>query len=499
MLEKDVKNWVDFGKQISKFEDKLNTLTEQNNSENFRKLYYNITKPTFDITEAEIKLIKPLAKVEDRFSIGSNERTALKEFISITRMACNNDKELAEFRNILIKNNWTPIDEEEIRRKQELEKIRRQQQQQEDERKRQELNKLKEKDVKNWVEFGKQILRFEDKLNTLTDQENSERFRRLYYNITKPSFNITNAERNLIKPLSKVEDRFPIGSDERIALKEFISLTRMACSNEKELAEFRNILIKNNWTPVDEDEIKQKQELERRRQQQQQDDERRRQELERFRRQQQQQDDERRRQQQQQQEAERRRQELERLRRQQEQQEAERIRQQQEKEDRIKRIGKTVLIVIGIIVLAIFNNYRSDKKEYRKLVAESEKYVKQQQYQKATESLKKIKKITNNKNMVADANTRLDKINYEKEKISKKLRNDINTVWKAYFMKNTNGTISNTLDKNIMKYIKKNEIIPIIESMSQKTKLLHNATDDQGEYNDNITKINNLKKYYNIQ
>ena len=101
--------------------------------------------------------------------------------------------------------------------------------------------------------------------------------------------------------------------------------------------------------------------------------------------------------------------------------------------------------------------------------------------------------------MVADANSRLDKINYEKEKTSKKLRKDINTVWEVYFIKNTNGTISNTLDKNIMKYINKNEIIPIIESMSQKTKLLQNATDDQGEYNDNITKINNLKKYYNIQ
>ena len=484
MLEKDVKNWVEFGKQISKFEDKLNTLTDQENSEHFRRLYYNITKPSFNITKAEIELIKPLAKVEDRFSIGSNERTALKEFISITRMACNNDKELAEFRSILIRNNWTPIDEEE------------RQQQQDDERRGQELNKLKEKDVKNWVDFGKQILRFEDKLNTLTDQENSERFRRLYYNITKPSFNITNAERNLIKPLSKVEDRFPIGSDERKALKEFISLTRMACSNEKELAEFRNILIKNNWTPVDEDEIKRKQELERRRQQQQQDDERRRQEFERYRRQQQ---DERRRQEQQQQEAERKRQQQEDELRRRLQQETERRRKQQEKEDRIKRIGKTVLIVIGIIVLAIFNNYRSDKKEYRKLVAESEKYVKQQQYQKATESLKKIKKITNNKKMVADANSRLDKINYEKEKTSKKLRKDINTVWEAYFIKNTNGTISNTLDKNIMKYINKNEIIPIIESMSQKTKLLQNATEDQGEYNDNITKINNLKKYYNIQ
>lgn len=324
-----------------------------------------------------------------------------------------------------------------------------------------------EKDVKNWAENGKQILRFENKLNTLSDQENSERFRRLYYNIAKPSFNITNAEKNLIKPLAKVEDRFPIGSNERTALKEFISITRMACSNDKELAEFRNILIKNNWTPINEEEIIQRQELERRRKEQE--------------------------------EAEYRRQELERLRRQQQQQEAERRSQQQEKEKRIKRIGKIVLFVIAFIALATFNNYRKDKKEYRKLVAQSEKYVKQQQYQKATESLIKIKQITNNKKMVADANARLDKINYEKEKISKSLRKDINTVWEAYFIKNTNGTISNTLDKNIMKYIKKNEIIPIIEYMSQKIKLLKNATEDQGEYNDNITKINNLKKYYNIQ
>ena len=100
--------------------------------------------------------------------------------------------------------------------------------------------------------------------------------------------------------------------------------------------------------------------------------------------------------------------------------------------------------------------------------------------------------------MLTDANSRLDKINYEIENISKTLREEINTVWESYFIKK-DGVISTTLDKNIMKYIKKNEIIPIIEYMSQKIKLLKNATEDQGEYNDNITKINNLKKYYNIQ
>ena len=38
--------------------------------------------------------------------------------------------------------------------------------------------------------------------------------------------------------------------------------------------------------------------------------------------------------------------------------------------------------------------------------------------------LKKIKKITNNKKMVADANSRLDKINYEKEFMCK---------WRSYY------------------------------------------------------------------
>lgn len=220
--------------------------------------------------------------------------------------------------------------------------------------------------------------------------------------------------------------------------------------------------------------------------------------IEGIKQQQQQQEQERRRQQQQQEEAERRRQELERLRRQQEQQEAERIRQQQEKKERIKKISEAVLIVIVSIAFVTFSNYREDKKEYRKLVTQSEKYVKQQQYQKATEPLIKIKQITNNKKMLTDANSRLDKINYEIENISKTLREEINTVWESYFIKK-DGVISTTLDKNIMKYINKKEMPPIIESISQKTEKLKNATDNQKEYNDNIKRLNILIKYYNAQ
>ena len=202
---------------------------------------------------------------------------------------------------------------------------------------------------------------------------------------------------------------------------------------------------------------------------------------------------------------------IEGIKQQQQQQEQERRRQQQPqpqpqpqpqytqpKTKRKRSIGKIVLFVIAFIALATFNNYRKDKKEYRKLVAQSENYVKQQQYQKATESLIKIKQITNNKKMVADANARLDKINYEIEKISKTLREEINTVWESYFIKK-DGVISTTLDKNIMKYINKKEMPPIIESISQKTEKLKNATDNQKEYNDNIKRLNILIKYYNVQ
>ena len=327
------------------------------------------------------------------------------------------------------------------------------------------------KDVKDWIDNGKIILNSEKikELNSYEDKNNITRFRNLYYDITDSSFNIEYAKTELIRPLHK-RLRNISSSDFKTSLTSFISFSKRICESEDNLTEFRKILKDNNLSQWKENNTDSRDDINIL--------------LQRLI---------------QEQEAERRRQEQQEQERRRQQQPQPQPQYTQPKTKRKRSIGKIVLFVIAFIALATFNNYRKDKKEYRKLIAESEKYVKQQQYQKATESLIKIKQITNNKKMVADANARLDKINYEKEKISKSLRKNINTVWEAYFIKNTNGTISNTLDKNIMKYIKKNEIIPIIEYMSQKIKLLKNATEDQGEYNDNITKINNLKKYYNIQ
>lgn len=327
------------------------------------------------------------------------------------------------------------------------------------------------KDVKDWIDNGKIILNSEKikELNSYEDKNNITRFRNLYYDITDSSFNIEYAKTELIRPLHK-RLRNISSSDFKTSLTSFISFSKRICESEDNLTEFRKILKDNNLSQWKENNTDSRDDINIL--------------LQRLI---------------QEQEAERRRQEQQEQERRRQQQPQPQPQYTQPKTKRKRSIGKIVLFVIAFIALATFNNYRKDKKEYRKLIAESEKYVKQQQYQKATEPLIKIKQITNNKKMLTDANSRLDKINYEKEKISKSLRKDINTVWEAYFIKNTNGTISNTLDKNIMKYIKKNEIIPIIEYMSQKIKLLKNATEDKGEYNDNITKINNLKKYYNIQ
>ena len=245
------------------------------------------------------------------------------------------------------------------------------------------------KDVKDWIDNGKIILNSEKikELNSYEDKNNITRFRNLYYDITDSSFNIEYAKTELIRPLHK-RLRNISSSDFKTSLTSFISFSKRICESEDNLTEFRKILKDNNLSQWKEnntdsrDDINillqrliQEQEAERRRQEQQ--------------------------------EQERRRQQ------QQQPQPQPQPQYTQPKTKRKRSIGKTVLIIIGVIALMIFNNYRKDKKEYRKLIAESEKYVKQQQYQKATESLIKIKQITNNKKMVADANARLDKINYE--------------------------------------------------------------------------------------
>lgn len=326
------------------------------------------------------------------------------------------------------------------------------------------------KDVKDWIDNGKIILNSEKikELNSYEDKNNITRFRNLYYDITDSSFNIEYAKTELIRPLHK-RLRNISSSDFKTSLTSFISFSKRICESEDNLTEFRKILKDNNLSQWKENNTDSRDDINIL--------------LQRLI---------------QEQEAERRRQEQQEQERRRQQQPQPQPQYTQPKTKRKRSIGKIVLFVIAFIALATFNNYRKDKKEYRKLIAESEKYVKQQQYQKATEPLIKIKQITNNKKMLTDANSRLDKINYEIENISKTLREEINTVWESYFIKK-DGVISTTLDKNIMKYINKKEMPPIIESISQKTEKLKNATDNQKEYNDNIKRLNILIKYYNAQ
>ena len=89
-------------------------------------------------------------------------------------------------------------------------------------------------------------------------------------------------------------------------------------------------------------------------------------------------------------------------------------------------------------------------------------------------------------------------IESERDSTSSTLRDEINQIWDTYFLKNK-GKIINSLNKNVIKYVSKNDIKPIIDSTSEKVELLKNISNDQQEYKDNMVKINVLKNHYKIQ
>ena len=107
------------------------------------------------------------------------------------------------------------------------------------------------KDVKDWIDNGKKVLSSEKKkeLNSYVDKtkdkDNITLFRKLYYNITDPSFNIENAKTELIGPLSK-RLRNISSSDFKTSLTSFISFSKRICESEDNLTEFRKILKDNN-------------------------------------------------------------------------------------------------------------------------------------------------------------------------------------------------------------------------------------------------------------
>ena len=354
------------------------------------------------------------------------------------------------------------------------------------------------KDVKDWIDNGKIILNSEKikELNSYEDKNNITRFRNLYYDITDSSFNIEYAKTELIRPLHK-RLRNISSSDFKTSLTSFISFSKRICESEDNLTEFRKILKDNNLSQWKEhntdgrDDINillqrliQEQEAERRRQQQQ--------------------EAERRRQQQQQEEAERlRRQQQERER--QEREEAERRRYLEYlEEQRLKKRKRSKIILNSILIAALlFATMKlivlfRDINYCNKIIIKSEQLADNYQYEDAIKVLSEAKEkisFSNKKKIVVN---KIADIESERDSTSSTLRDEINQIWDTYFLKNK-GKIINSLNKNVIKYVSKNDIKPIIDSTSEKVELLKNISNDQQEYKDNMVKINVLKNHYKIQ
>lgn len=343
-----------------------------------------------------------------------------------------------------------------------------------------EKGELTESAVKRWVECGYEILKFKDELNPLDDDGNSDRFLTLFYKITKPSFTIENANKNYLPRLRKRLSYFG-SSAKGIFLRDFISVTMTICKSENNLSRFKEILKNNNLTPIDEDEIRRQQEQERRRRQEEEERLRRqREEQERLRRQQQE------RERQEREEAERRRY-LEYL-----------------EEQRLKKRKRSKIILNSILIAALlFATMKlivlfRDINYCNKIIIKSEQLADNYQYEDAIKVLSEAKEkisFSNKKKIVVN---KIADIESERDSTSSTLRDEINQIWDTYFLKNK-GKIINSLNKNVIKYVSKNDIKPIIDSTSEKVELLKNISNDQQEYKDNMVKINVLKNHYKIQ
>ena len=128
----------------------------------------------------------------------------------------------------------------------------------------------------------------------------------------------------------------------------------------------------------------------------------------------------------------------------------------------------------------------------------SEQLADNYQYEDAIKVLSEAKEkisFSNKKKIVVN---KIADIESERDSTSSTLRDEINQIWDTYFLKNK-GKIINSLNKNVIKYVSKNDIKPIIDSTSEKVELLKNISNDQQEYKDNMVKINVLKNHYKIQ
>ena len=118
-------------------------------------------------------------------------------------------------------------------------------------------------------------------------------------------------------------------------------------------------------------------------------------------------------------------------------------------------------------------------------------------YNEAIVAFNEAKNRKSNKKKIQEIDSKIADVISEKNNKAQELQGEISKIWDTYFLKNK-GQISTTLNRNILKYVSKNDIKPIIESTSAKIELLNSITSDEVEYKNNTTRLNILRRYYKL-
>lgn len=327
---------------------------------------------------------------------------------------------------------------------------------------------MNEQEVKNWYNSAKALAASKEKLDdAANDCYYSRNFETVYYGFTHqtPSSEEVQVALNLLQRRLR-----SIKRDLKTDLGTFISTSAIAMKPEN-YQDFRKQLIAKGWMPVDP-------EVERRRL----DEERKR--LEKEKAEQLRRENEQR---------ERiRREHEEQLRREAERQERERWRRKR-KRRQIRNIVLGVFLISFIVIGVLYGipHYKYYIIEYNALIKSSMAYENECKYDDAINALEQAREKKKGKPQYDRLSTRIQEITKKKEDKKIELRNDIASIWKAYY-------IGSNLNAKSLRYIEKSEMVPVIQSLENKITLLNEISGDTKEFNSNMNKLKRLKKYYKI-
>lgn len=316
-------------------------------------------------------------------------------------------------------------------------------------------------DAKKWHEDGMSILGFKEKLNNKVAGKNySADFEDIYYGASrsKSSSEIADACNKLAKGVLNLSS-----NEQKLIVRNFVSTSKLAL---KDIQSFWAMLGSNGCLPVDPEVARKRAEEDARIRRQKEEQERR-------------------------------------IRR---AQEARKREERERKLDRARHMGMLITLVISgvvavlLIIFALekgFSSYKYYYTEYKALIVKSEELSGQYKYTEALAALQDARNRKSSKKKIQEVDRRISAVLAERDGKCATLRSEIAKVWDSYFVK-SNGRVSNTLNKSIVKYVQRGDIQPIVESTLSKIDLLKMISSNTKEYDANMAKIKILKTYYKL-